>query len=242
MSDPDRSDEQQTDSINSTGLNVYLECGVVALIILLIDFVTPLGIANGVLYVIVVLISLRSSEKHFTITIAFICSLLIVVGYWGSPPADIPMYQVYANRFLALFVIWLTATMALKQRDKTVALHQARLKYLQSVKEIEMREEKLGVLKATMRTVQDITGNFLNNLHFFKLEIEKNKTLTPESATKLDELINDTTLRLDKLGNLDEIREKKMAGDMIGIEYEHSLINEATIQRVEPNENITKEE
>lgn len=90
--------------------------------------------------------------------------------------------------------------------------------------------------------MHDITGNFLNNLHFFKLEIEKNKTLTPESATKLDELINDTTLRLDKLGNLDEIREKKMAGDMIGIEYEHSLINEATIRRGESNENITKEE
>ena len=104
-----------------------------------------------------------------------------------------------------------------------------------------MREEKLRVLKATMRTVQDITGNFLNNLYFFKLEIEKNNTLTPESAAKLDELIHDTSQRLSKLGDLEEVREKKMAGDMIGIEYEHSLKNEATIQRVEPNENITKE-
>ena len=242
MPDLNRCDEKQSDNIHSTELNVYLECGVVALFILLIDLATPLGIATGILYVIVVLISLRSPEKRFTLIIAVICTLLVGIGYLGSPLCDIPLYQVFANRFLALFVIWLTAILALKQRDKTAALHQARLKYLQSVKEIEMREEKLRVLKATMRTVQDITGNFLNNLHFFKLEIEKNKTLTPESATKLDELINDTTLRLDKLGNLDEIREKKMAGDMIGIEYEHSLINEATIQRNEPNENITKEE
>lgn len=65
--------------------------------------------------------------------------------------------------------------------------------------------------------------------------------MTPESAAKLDELIRDTSQRLNKLGNLEEIHVKKMAGDMIGIEYEHSLINEATIQRVEPNENITKE-
>lgn len=242
MPDLNHSDKKQTVSINSTELSVYLQCGVVSLIILLIDCVTPLGIANGILYVIVVLISLRSPNNHFTIIIAFVCSLLVVVGYWGSPPAIIPMYQVYANRFLALFVIWLTAILALKQRDKTAALHQARVKYLHSVKEIEMREEKLRVLKATMRTVQDITGNFLNNLHFFKLEIEKNNTLTPESATKLDELIHDTSQRLNKLGDLEEIREKKMAGDMIGIEYEHSLINEATIQRNEPNENITKEE
>ena len=36
-------------------------------------------------------------------------------------------------------------------------LHQARLKNIQSVREVEMREEKVRVLKATMRTVQDIT-------------------------------------------------------------------------------------
>ncbi|OQW83740.1 MAG: hypothetical protein BVN30_05050, partial [Proteobacteria bacterium ST_bin16] len=90
--------------------------------------------------------------------------------------------------------------------------------------------------------VQDITGNFLNNLHFFTLEIERNNTLTPESAAKLDELIHDTSQRLIKLGDLEEVREKKMAGDTIGIEYEHSLINEATIRRGESNENITKEE
>jgi len=229
MSDLKSPDEQHESDLNSTELSVYLECGVIALIILLIDFVTPLGVANGVPYVIVVLVSLKSPEKRFTIFIAAVCSLLVGVGYLGSPSSEIPMYQVFANRFLALFVIWVTAIMALKQRDKTAELHHERLKYLQSIREVEVREEKLKVLKATMRTVQDITGNFLNNLHFFKLEIERNKTLTPESVTKLDELINDTALRLNKLGNLDEIREKKMAGDTVGIDYEHSAVNDDTI-------------
>lgn len=231
MSDLNSSDNQYAGRLNSTELNVYVECGAVALFILLIDFITPLGVANGVPYVIVVLISLKSPEKRFTIFIAAICSLLVGVGYLGSPSSEIPMYQVFANRFLALFVIWVTAIMALKQRDNTAELHRQRLKYLQSIKEVEVREEKLKVLKATMRTVQDITGNFLNNLQFFKLEINKNQTLTPESLRKLDELIDDTSLRLNKLGNLDEIREKKMAGDTIGIDYEHSSINEVTIEK-----------
>jgi len=229
MSDLNPPDEQHESGLNSTELSIYLECGVIALVILLIDFVTPLGVANGVPYVIVVLISLKSPEKRFTIFIAAVCSLLVYVGYLASPPSEIPMYQVFANRFLALFVIWVTAIMALKQRDNTAELHHERLKYLQSIREVEVREEKLKVLKATMRTVHDITGNFLNNLHFFKLEIEKNKTLTPESVTKLDELINDTALRLNKLGNLDEIHEKKMAGDTAGIDYEHSAVNDDTI-------------
>lgn len=230
MSDLNSPDEQHESGLNSTELSVYVECGAVALVILLIDFITPLGVANGVPYVIVVLTSLKSPEKRFTIFSAAICSLLVVVGYLGSPPSEIPMYQVFANRSLALFVIWVTAIMALKQRDNMAELHYQRLKYLQSIREVEVREEKLKVLKATMRTVQDITGNFLNSMQFFKLEIENNKTLTSESAKKLDELVNDTSQRLNKLGNLDEIREKKMAGDTIGIDYEHSSINEVTIE------------
>ena len=125
MSDLNRCDEKQSDNINSTEWNVYLECGVVALIILLIDFATPLGIANGILYVIVVLISLRSPEKRFTLIIAFICTVLVGIGYLGSPPSEIPLYQVFTNRFLALFVIWLTAILALKQRDKTAIASSA---------------------------------------------------------------------------------------------------------------------
>ena len=114
MSDLKSPDEQHESDLNSTELSVYLECGVIALIILLIDFVTPLGVANGVPYVIVVLVSLKSPEKRFTIFIAAVCSLLVGVGYLGSPSSEIPMYQVFANRFLALFVIWVTAIMALK--------------------------------------------------------------------------------------------------------------------------------
>ena len=82
-----------------------------------------------------------------------------------------------------------------------------------------------------MRTVQDITGNFLNNLQFIHLEIDKTQTLSPESIKKLDELIQDTSSRINKLGDLEEIREKKMAGNMIGIDYEHTIKNESTISK-----------
>ena len=95
------------------------------------------------------------------------------------------------------------------QRDKTDELHQERFKNLQSIREVEIREEKVKVLKATMRTVQDITGNFLNSLQYFKLEIDKNKTLPSESAKKVDELIQDAALRINILGNVEEAREKK---------------------------------
>lgn len=219
MADPQPSQKKET-----THPGVFLACGVTAFVIFLIDLQVPLGIATGIPYIVVILLSLKSPENRFTLITACICTLLIILGYLGSPPApeDVPLLLVFANRILTVAAIWTVAIMALIQRNQNHKLHQAQLVNLQSAKDAEIQAEKLRTLKATMRTVQDITGNFLNNLQYFTLEIEKNKTLSPESVRKLHELIHDTAERLNKLGNLEEIREKKMHGDMIGIDYEPS--------------------
>lgn len=206
----------------STAVNVRVSlwCGLGALLILLIDFNTSLGIASGVPYIIIVLISLKSPGKRYTIAVAILCTVLVWIGYLGSPPSDVEMYKTYINRFLSVLAIWVTTILTLLQRDSINQLHQERLKNLQSIRETEIQQEKLKVLRATMRTVQDITGNFLNNLHFFKLEIDRNNSLSPESMKRLDQMTQETTMRLNKLANLNEIREKKLAGDLIGIDYE----------------------
>lgn len=222
MTNPQNSEENLINTDHSTQPGAYFACGLLMLIILAIDSVTPLGIAIGVFYLFVVLISLRSSEKRFTLLVTAICTVLVAVGAWISSPGTAPHDLILANRALSMLAIWVTAILALNQQDRTDELHRERLKNLQSIKEVEMREEKLKTLKATMRTVQDIIGNFLNNLHFFKLEIDKNKTLSLESVNKLNALIQDTSQRINKLGDLEEIREKRMAGDTIGIDYEHS--------------------
>ena len=208
----------------STRPVIYMACGLIAFVILLIDLHVPLGIVTGIPYIVVVLLSLKSPENRFTVFAACICSLLVILGYFGSPPPpeDVPILFVYSNRALTIGAIWIVAIMALKQRNQNQKLHQVQLANLQSTKNAEIQEEKLRTLKATMRTVQDITGNFLNSLQYFTLEIENSKTLSQKSAKKLDNLIHDTAERINVLGNLEEIREKKMAGDMIGIDYEHA--------------------
>ncbi len=229
MKNPIKHDENAMHANHSTAPSIYLICGVLSLIILLVDFVTPLGIASGVPYIIVVLISLKSPEKRFTIAIAWICTLLVGIGYWGSPPSDVALYKVYANRFLSILAIWVTAIIALKQRDSMNKLHEERLKSEQAVREVEIREERLKVLKATVQTVQDIVGNFLNNMQYFRLEIDKKNTLSPESIQKLDQLIQETSLRINTLENVEEVREKKMAGSRVGIDYEQIVKDNDTI-------------
>lgn len=228
MPNPNHSNEHSLNTSSSTQPGTYFSCILLAIVILIIDLNIPLGVASGIPYIVVILCSLKSPEKRFTLIAAMLCTAFVVIGYIGSPPAadHVPFYQVLANRALVIFAIWTTAILTLIQRDKTQALHEERLKNLQTARENEIEKEKLKTLKATMRTVQDITGNFLNSMQLIQLEIDRNKTLSPETVSKLDKLIHDTAQKINKLGNLEEIREKRMAGDLTGIDYEQSATTE----------------
>ena len=75
MSDPNYLNANSSDQGNSTQLSVYFTCGLVAILILLLDMITLLGVASGILYIVVVLLSLRSPVKRFTIVVAAVCTL-----------------------------------------------------------------------------------------------------------------------------------------------------------------------
>ena len=92
---------------------LYAACFFLSLIILVVDLQIPLGVAGGVPYIAVVLISLWSSSKNFTIVVAITCSVLTVIGFFFSPEGGV-LWQVLFNRFLALFAIWVTALLSLK--------------------------------------------------------------------------------------------------------------------------------
>ena len=84
---------------------------------------------------------------------------------------------------------------------------------------LEIKEERLRVFSVTMRTVQDIVNNFLNNLQLFRLEAEKKNALDPESLELMESIIQDTATKLRKLGKLDSIEVKQMVHST-GANYE----------------------
>jgi len=83
-------------------------------------------------------------------------------------------------------------------------------------KDAEMQTQRLHVLKATMRTVQDIVNNFLNNLLLFRIEAEQ--AFSPESLEQFDDLVQGTSAKLKALGDLDAITEIQTGGGA-AIEY-----------------------
>ncbi len=97
------------DFTHRTNALAILVCGLLSAGIFIIDVASlPLGVAAGVAYVAVVLISLCLPRWQYAIFFAGVVSILTILGFFMSEPAGIP-WMVIANRILALTAIWLTA-------------------------------------------------------------------------------------------------------------------------------------
>ena len=94
-------------------------------LIFLVDLALPLGVAGGVPYILVILLSLRTRDPQLTIRAAVGCSLLTLLGIWLSPPGG-EFWKVLVNRTFALFAIWTTALMGrlYLQQAETILLSE----------------------------------------------------------------------------------------------------------------------
>lgn len=84
--------------------------GAIAGGIFVIDLFIPLGVAAGVLYIAVVLMSLRHRNSQLSLWTAVGCSTLTIIAIFLSPVGG-ELWKVLINRGLALFVIWTTTLM-----------------------------------------------------------------------------------------------------------------------------------
>jgi len=99
-----------------------------AILVFAVDLAIPLGVAGGVPYVAVVLLSLWSPDTRLPLRVAMGCSILTGLGLVLSPTGGI-LWMVLANRALALFAIWVTAILGVRWRraQMEMAREQQRL-------------------------------------------------------------------------------------------------------------------
>jgi len=95
----------------------------VATVIFVLDLFLPLGIAEAVPYVAVVLIALRSTDKNDPLRLAGLCTVLTVLGYSLSPPGTEAWIGV-TNRSIAVFAIWSTALLAMQVKEADAATRE----------------------------------------------------------------------------------------------------------------------
>ena len=92
--------------------------------VLVLDILSPLGVADGVLYVLPVLLGLLSGQRRIILGGAIGGTFLCLAGLFLSPDGG-EMWKVLLNRFLAVFTIWMTTVLCLLQHRTQQRLIQS---------------------------------------------------------------------------------------------------------------------
>lgn len=104
-----------------TNFVMALTIGLMALVFW-IDLQVPLGVAGGVPYVAVILLTLWLPNASSTWVFTLLCSVLTLLGFWWSPSGG-ELWQVVSNRSLAFFAIWATSLLSLAHKKHLAQLH-----------------------------------------------------------------------------------------------------------------------
>ncbi len=87
--------------------------------ILFVDYLTPLGIADGMLYLIGVVYAAVLNDKKKIIIYSAVCSLATAAGVFISPDTGVTVLIYGANRVFAILAIWLiTAFIIIRMKQK----------------------------------------------------------------------------------------------------------------------------
>ncbi|PDS96883.1 PAS domain-containing sensor histidine kinase [Rhizobium sp. S9] len=76
---------------------------------LVVDLYTPLGLANGILYVPLVLTALWFGNRNAPLFFAFACTMLLMLGFFAVRHDEAAFWQEIANRTITAATLWLIA-------------------------------------------------------------------------------------------------------------------------------------
>ncbi|TAL09100.1 MAG: PAS domain S-box protein, partial [Nitrospirae bacterium] len=125
---------------------VSLLIAVLTIGIFVLDLVTPLGWADGFLYLIPLILMFRSSQHHRLVGFTALCCGLIILGWIFSPPGGAIGPVIY-NRSIGMALLWVTALFLRhrKQVEEALCLSQGLLerKVEERTDEFRLAIEKL---------------------------------------------------------------------------------------------------
>jgi len=193
----------QNTETKETSTSIFLSSIFIFLLmsaIFAIDLQLPLGVAGGVPYVAVILFSLWLNNYKYVISLAIICSILTLIGFYFSPEGG-ELWKVIANRALALLVIWVTAVLAIKWETSQKRILQIKYK---------AKEEKEKIYLATIHGAQHVTNNLLNQLKLVELEIQNNPDFDKEVTELFNNMLIEANTLLKELSSVKHIEAEEI--------------------------------
>ncbi len=153
--------------------------------IFILDLAIPLGVAVGVLYIFVVLVSLWAPNNRATVIVAALASVCIVAAFFLKPPVD-EMWKVVFNRAISLFAVWITATLGLERKKVEQQKNALLLEREKALEEVKILRGFLPIC-SSCKKIRDDLGDWSQLEGYIKdhSEAEFTHSICPECAAKL---------------------------------------------------------
>jgi diguanylate cyclase (GGDEF)-like protein/PAS domain S-box-containing protein len=170
------------------------------------DLAIPLGVAFGVPYIVVILITLQTPYRHAVIIAAVISSVLVLLGLVFSPEGG-EAWKIYFNRAIAIVAIWIVALLVgliKKEKEKLLQRSEAELKEAQ-------RTAKLGIFRI----------NFLDNSVWWSDDLYHVLGLQKDEVTPTYDMFFEY-IHVDDVDRVREVIERlrqSESAEIINIEY-----------------------
>jgi hypothetical protein len=163
---------------------LYLGCGLLMVLVFAFDLTIPLGVAAGVPYIAVVLFSLWSPHRNFTLGVAVLASILTIIGFFYSPPGG-ELWQVLVNRGLALFAVWVTAWLGLQRKITEERREKAVQQREKALEELKILRGFLAIC-ASCKKIRDDAGYWKQLETYIRehSEADFSHSICPECAQK----------------------------------------------------------
>lgn len=181
-------DERSASDEASSGqsfFGLYGICWILLVIILMLDLFIPLGVAVGVLYLVVVLLTLWTPQRKATIIVAIVSSLLIVSVFFYKPPVT-DMWKVVFNRGISLFAVWAATILGLQRNKAEQQRNAILLEREKALQEVRILRGFLPIC-ASCKKIRDDNGYWAQIEGYIRdhSEAEFTHSICPDCAKKL---------------------------------------------------------
>lgn len=160
------------------------------LFICVLDYLTPLDVAIGILYTSTILVALRESRKTILL-LTVIATLLIIINYIYFNSIAAASHWVFpVNRLISIIGLWVTTTIALNYKGVQEKLLKERIEYTETLEE---------VLYITSHRVKNPVANIVKIVEVMgddHISVKSLKEMIPflgKSAEELNTVVKDMT-------------------------------------------------
>lgn len=154
-------------------------------VIFIADTLTDYEIAVPVFYVAIIITVLRHVSRATTITLAFICTALIVVSYYLTPSGS--HHAGFLNAAIAIAIIGITTYLGLKLVAAETAAHEARAQLLRVTRVTSMGELTTSIAHEVNQPLAAIVTSANAAIRW----IDQTPSNTDKAKRAIERVIND---------------------------------------------------